>query len=67
MSEPTHGQFVHRWSIRIGFAIGVVSLIAGLLVLVLGILRDATLLNEAALWLAVAALAFGLTAIATRP
>jgi hypothetical protein len=38
----------------------------GLLVLVVELLRDLTVPNQAALWFAVAALSFGLTAIGTR-
>ena len=64
---PSRGRFIYRWSIRGAFAIGLTSLAGGLVALVLGVLWDQVLRNETALWLAVAALAFGLTAIATRP
>jgi hypothetical protein len=61
------GPFVYRWSVRGGFAIGLLGLAGGLLGLVLGVLWEQTLSNAAALWLAVGAVAFGLTATATRP
>jgi hypothetical protein len=64
---PSRGQFVYRWSVRGGFAIGLLGLAGGLLALVLGVIWDQTVSNVAAIWLAVAALAFGLIAIATRP
>jgi hypothetical protein len=67
LATPPRGRFVSRWSVRGGFAVGLLALAGGLLALVLGLLWDQTLRNEAAFWLAVAALAFGFTATATRP
>jgi hypothetical protein len=67
LPQGPRGGFIYRWSVRVAFTTGLVSLSVGVLALTLGVLRDEMLRNEAAFWLAVAVIAFGLTAIATRP
>ena len=64
--NPPRRSFVHRWSVRAGFAIGIGSSATALVVLVLGLLFDNTVADRAAFWFAVAAIAFGLSALATR-
>jgi small basic protein len=49
-----------------GLVVGVVCLAAGCIGMAFGIVFNQTIPNDAALWLAAAAVAFGLTAHATR-
>ena len=56
----------HRISVWAGLIVGTIGAFLGGLILVMGLMNNLTILNEAAFWFAVAALAFGLTANATR-
>jgi hypothetical protein len=63
---PRKPRLAHRLCVWAGFTIGLASVAFSVLALVMGVLNGALIPNEAAFWAAVAALAFGLTAIATR-
>ncbi|HEX4591353.1 MAG TPA: hypothetical protein VH120_15560 [Gemmataceae bacterium] len=56
----------HRFAVIMGLVVGVVCLAAGCIGMAFGIVFNQTIPNDAALWLAAAAVAFGLTAHATR-